>query len=150
MSWFILVAVVGWVLANLAAPYAALLLAERISPGRLPAELLRRGEARGVQFYVASTTMSYGYSCWAVGRGAVVVFNREFFRRATPELVRFVIAHELGHAAAHHHVWRFLVIVSGAVLLPPVRRLLLRHEVEADDYAEELTGFKREHFEQLK
>lgn len=149
MLW-VTMGVVLWLLANLAAPYAALLLAERISPGRLPAELLARGEARAVEFYLANTTMSYGYSCWLPGRGTMVIFNREFFRRATPSLVRFVVAHELGHAVSHHHYWRWAAVVTGAVLLPWVRRVMLRHEAEADAYAERLTGFKREFFDQLK
>ena len=150
MLTFILVLAVAWVAFNLLASYAPLLLAERISPGRLPAELLARGEARTMGFYVGKNRMSYAFSCWVPPDRTIVVFDEAFFRRATPELLRFVIAHELGHAASNHHVWRWFAIVSGAAFFPFVRRRLARHEDEADAYATKLTGFKKEFFEQLK
>lgn len=148
MTW-LLIGLALWLAFNIAASYAPLLLAERISPGRLPAELLARGEARRVRFYVGQTVQSYAFSSWAPPLITVVIFNREFFRRATPELVRFVIAHELGHAAARHHIWRWFAVVSGLALLPFVRRWLIRQEDEADAYATALTGFKKEFFKQL-
>jgi len=147
---WVLTAVLLWLTFNLASSYAPLLLAERISPGRLPAELLARGEARRVRFYVGETRISYGFSAWAPPCWTVVVFNRQFFRRAPPELVRFVVAHELGHAAENHHVWRWFAVTSGAILFPFVRRALARQEETADAYALRLTGFRREFFEQLK
>jgi len=139
-----------WVLFNLAASYAPLLLAERISPGRLPAELLARGEARRVRFYVGNNAASYAFSAWAPPFWTIVVFDRAFFRRASPALVRFVVAHELGHAAAHHHLWRWFAVVSGAAAFPFVRRWLAVQEGVADAYATTLTGFKKEFFPQLK
>lgn len=147
---FFLILLAAWVLFNVAASYAPLILAERISPGRLPAELLKRREARRVRFYVGNNHSSYGFSAWAPPFWTVVVFDRRFFQRASPELVRFVVAHELGHAAAGHHVWRWFAVVSGAVLLPFIRRELDRQEAIADIYATFLTGFKKEHFSQLK
>ena len=147
MIWIVLAFVLFlWLAFNVAASYAPLLLAERISPGRLPAELLARGEARRVRFYVGANRMSYAFSAWAPPLWTVVVFDREFFRRATPELVRFVVAHELGHAAAHHHVWRWAAVVPGVALLPAVRRALARQDTTADAYATALTGFRKEHF----
>ena len=148
MTWALILAAL-WVLANLAASYAPLALSERISPGRLPVELLARGEARRVRFYVGETVASYAFSAWAPP-WTVVIFNRRFFARATPELLRFVVAHELGHAAAGHHILRWVAVVSGAALLPAVRRALARQEDSADAYATRLTGFKKEFFEQLK
>ena len=135
-----------WAAFNFATPYAAAHLAQRISPGRLPAELLRRGEARRVRFYVGRCAQSYAFSAWAPPY-TVVIFDTQFFSRATPEMLRYVVAHELGHAARHHHVWRWLAAVTLTAYLPAVRRALLRQEVTADDYAEGLTGFRREHFE---
>lgn len=137
-----------WLLLNLVAPYSMLARAERCSPGRLPAELLKRGEARSVYFYVGPTAMSYAVSLWAPGLGAVVVFNADFFRRAPPDLVRWVVAHELGHAAHNHHIIRWLFICTGAVLFPWVRRELERHEQAADIYARLLTGIDKEKFAQ--
>lgn len=145
MSWLLLLPL-AWLLFNLSASYAPLILAERISPGRLPAELLVRGEARWVRFYVGNNVASYAFSSWAPFFGTAVVFDRAFFRRATPELVRFVVAHELGHAACHHHRWRWFAVVSGVAILPAVRRALARQESVADAYATALTGFKPEHF----
>lgn len=146
MIWFFTTLLVLWVAFNLAAPYAPLMLAERISPGRLPAELLQLGEARRVRFYVGRTLTSYAFSAWAPPLWHIVVFDERFFSRATQELLRFVIAHELGHAAAHHHIWRWAAVTSGAVLLPAVRRALQRQEDSADAYATKLTGFKKEFF----
>lgn len=150
MTWFFLALVIAWIVFNIAASYAPLIVAERISPGRLPVELLARGEARYVRFYVGNNVSSYAFSSWAPPLWTVVVFDRAFFRKATPELVRFVVAHELGHAAAHHHIWRWFAVVTGLALFPAVRRMLARQEATADAYATFLTGFKKEHFSQLK
>ncbi len=150
MTWFLFTLACAWFIFNVAASYAPLVLAERISPGRLPAELLARGEARYVRFYVGNNASSYAFSAWAPPLWTVVVFDRAFFRKASPELVRFVVAHELGHASAHHHIWRWFAVVTGLVLFPVVRRMLARQEDVADVYATFLTGFKKEFFEQLK
>mgnify|MGYP001561246926 CR=1 FL=1 len=150
MTAFLLILIFLWLAFNVAASYAPLILSERISPGRLPAELLKRQEARRVRFYIGSNRISYAFSAWAPPLWTVVVFDRRFFQRASPELVRFVVAHELGHAAAHHHIWRWFAIVSGIALLPAVRRRLARQEDTADNYATLLTGFKKSFFDQLK
>ena len=150
MIWFFVTLAAAWIAFNVAASYAPLLLAERISPGRLPAELLALGEARYVRFYVGNNASSYAFSAWAPPLWTVVVFDRAFFRKASPELVRFVVAHELGHAASHHHIWRWFAVVSGLALFPAVRRMLVRQEQTADAYATFLTGFKKEFFEKLK
>ena len=148
--WLLLIAL-GWISVNVLASYAPIFLAERISPGRLPAELLARGEARNVRFYVSThNQFSYAFSAWAPPFWTVVVFDQAFFRRASPELVRFVVAHELGHAARRHHQLRWAVVVSLLVALPWVRRWLERQEDAADAYATELTGLKKEFFPQLK
>ena len=147
MIWLTVIGfIVVWVAFNVAAAYAPLLLSERISPGRLPTELLARGEARRVRFYVGTCVSAYAFSSWAPPLWTVVVFDRRFFRQATPALLRFVVAHELGHAANGHHVLRWCAVVSGAALLPAVRRALARQEEQADAYATFLTGFKKEHF----
>lgn len=150
MIWFFVTLTAAWVVFNVAASYAPLIIAERISPGRLPAELLALGEARYVRFYVGNNASSYAFSAWAPPLWTVVVFDRSFFRKASPELVRFVVAHELGHAASHHHIWRWFAVVTGLALFPAVRRMLARQEQTADAYATFLTGFKKEFFEQLK
>ena len=150
MTWVFLTLLLAWVAFNVAASYAPLIVAERISPGRLPAELLALGEARYVRFYVGNNKASYAFSAWAPPLWTVVVFDRSFFRKASPELVRFVVAHELGHAASHHHIWRWFAVVSGLALFPAVRRMLTRQEQTADAYATLLTGLKKEFFQQLK
>lgn len=150
MTTFVVILALCWVLFNVAASYAPLVLAERISPGRLPAELLKRDEARNVRFYVGRNSVSYAFSIWAPPLWSVVVFDKKFFERASPELVRFVVAHELGHAAARHYVWRWFAIVTGVALFPFVRRWIEKQEETADAYATQLTGLKKEFFEQLK
>ncbi len=138
-----------WVLFNFLSSYAPLMLAERISPGRLPAELLSYADKTRVRFYVGDNVCSYAYNVWAPPHTAVV-FDREFWLQASPDMVRFVVAHELGHAAARHHIKRWLAVVSGAALLPSVRAMLQRHERMADQYAERLTGLPKSMFPQLK
>ena len=143
------VAVCLWVLFNLLAGYAPLLLAERISPGRLPAELLARGEALRVRFYVGNNVKSFAFNVWAPPYTAVV-FDRTFFLNAGPDMIRFVVAHELGHAHWNHHIKRWLAVVTGAALLPSVRAAFLRQEQSADHYAVALTGLHKSMFPQLK
>lgn len=138
-----------WFAFNLAAGYAPLMLAERISPGRLPAELLSYADKTRVRFYVGHNVRSYAFNVWAPPYTAVV-FDRAFFLSAGPDLIRFVIAHELGHAAKRHHIKRWLSVVTGAVLFPGVRRWLAKQEWSADDYAERLTGLHKSMFPQLQ
>ena len=138
-----------WVLFNWAAPLAVLARAERLGLGRLPADLLRRPEARRVRFYLGSLRRSYGFSVW-LWPWTVVVFDRRFFSGASGDLVRWVVAHELGHALRGDQVERWWAIVTGAVLLPAARRRLRWHETNADLYAIALTGLRRDMFEQLR
>jgi Zn-dependent protease with chaperone function len=144
----LLVLFVLWVLFNLLAGYAPLMLAERISPGRLPADLLNEKNAR-VRFYVGENVRSYAFNVWAPPYTAVV-FDRRFFQNASPDLLRFVIAHELGHAKMKHHIQRWIAIVSGLALIPAVRQQFVRQEQDADLYAEMVTGMHKSSFPQLK
>lgn len=134
-----LVFLVVWVFFNLLAGYAPLMLAERISPGRLPAGCLRGNSSLRVRFYVGNNVRSYAFNVWAPPYTAVI-FDRKFFLHAPQDVIRFVIAHELGHARYNHHIKRWLAVVSGAILLPSVRRTLLRFEQDADVYAMKITG----------
>lgn len=147
MTWFVLLFVVVWILGNLLAPYVVLLKAERISWGRLPAELLHSGD-KLVRFYITELKGGYGYSVFSPFLH-LVIFDRAFFAHASPALIRFVIAHELAHFHHNHHRKRWLAVVTGLVLLPAVRRRLLRMEDEADAEATRRTGFKRQHFVEL-
>lgn len=137
-----------WLLFNLLAPYAVLLRAERISWGRLPMELLTSEHHRKVRFYMTTLQGGYGYSVFSPPLN-LVVFDRAFFARATPALIRFVIAHELAHFTFGHHRRRWLMIITGLVLLPAVRRWLLQMEDEADAEATRRTGFTRKMFPEL-
>jgi Zn-dependent protease with chaperone function len=131
-----------WVAINVAAPHAAFLRAERISAGRLPAELLTHDRDRKVRFYMMTLTRGYGFSIWAIPFN-VVVFDREFFRHATPPMIRFVIAHELAHFHLNHHKKKWVCRVTGAIFLPFVKRWLERMENQADEEAETRTGIPR-------
>lgn len=136
----------AWVVFNLVAPRVAVLRAEPIGWGRLPAELLTMSRDRRVRFYHADLSRGYGYSVWAPLSLNVVIFDRTFYAHASPALVRFVVAHELAHFHAGHHRWRWAAVVSGAILLPAVRRWLLAMEAEADAEAERRTGYDRSMF----
>lgn len=138
-----------WVVFNIAAPYAVLLKAERISPGRLPAELLMWKRDRKVQFYMTILRGGYGYSVFSPGLH-LVIFDRAFFARASPALIRFVVAHELAHFHQGHHRMRWFAVVTGFVLFPFVRRWLLRMEDAADAEAEYRTGLCRKLFPELR
>lgn len=147
VTWLLAVLAV-WVTFNWVAPFAVLVRAQPISRGRLPAELLAWDRDGAVRFYTASLIGGYGFSLWAPP-WSVVVFDRDFFSRASPPLVRFVIAHELAHFTLGHHRKRWLAVVSGLVLLPQVRYALRAMEGEADAVAERRTGSKRSDFSQL-
>lgn len=144
MSWLLMLLLpAAWLLFNLVAPVALLRDAKRIGRGRLPAELLAWVDARGVRFYtaplVANKNHYWGLSLWAPPF-SVVIFDQDLFAQASPYVVRYVIAHELAHFSLGHHRWRWLAMVSGAALLPVVRRTLQRFEHEADAEAERRTG----------
>ena len=152
MNWWLtggIIVVFGfWLVFNWGAPLAVLARAESLSLGRLPADLLKRPEARQVRFYLADLRRSYGFSVWLWPR-TVVVFDRRFFAAAGGDLVRFVVAHELGHALRGDHVERGWAVVTGVVLLPMMRRRLALHEINADLYAIALTGQRRDQFREL-
>lgn len=137
-----------WLLFNLLAPYTVLLRAERISWGRLPAALLTSVRDRKVRFYMMSLSGGYGYSVWAPPLN-LVVFDRTFFARANPALIRYVVAHELAHFSLGHHRKRWLAVVTGLAFFPAVRRWLVRMEDEADRLAEKRTGLVRSSFPEL-
>ena len=142
-------AVALWVAWNVAAPYATLRGAARISPGRLPRELFTGAAARRVRFYVAELRGGYGYSLWAPPAMNLVVFDRAFFDRAGMDLLRFVIAHELAHFARGHHRRRWLLVTCGLAATRWGRERLMRYEREADAEATQRTGFVRANFTAL-
>lgn len=151
MTWvgLFLAAVVLWVAFNWVAPLAVLTEAQPLSPGRLPRELFQSEEAKRVRFYLADLKLGYGYSVWAPPWN-MVLFDKGFFQHASPALVRFVVAHELAHFALNHHRKRWILVVLGLALLPPVRRMFRRFEDEADAEAVRRTGLPRSAFKELE
>lgn len=143
-----IVILLAWIALNIAAPFAILLGAQRVARGRLPAELLAWDSDAEVRFYVSTLRAGYGFSLWAPP-WSVIVFDREFFRHAGSDLIRFVIAHELAHFTLGHHKFRWFSVVTGIVLFPAVRRKLRRMEDEADAVATIKTGFNRAQFVEL-
>ena len=148
MIWTIIILLTLWVAVNCAAPYAVLLRAQKISWGRLPGELLTLPQYHDVKFYMTTLVGGYGYSVWAPGI-SLVVFDKAFFAHASPTLIRYVVAHELAHFTCGHHRKRWVAIVTGASLIPGVRRWLHGMEVEADGIAVQRTGLNREMFPEL-
>lgn len=137
-----------WVGFNWVAPLAVLVEAKPISPGRLPSELLVSNEARKVKFYLADLNLGYGYSVWSPP-WSMILFDRRFFNRASPALVRFVIAHELAHFSLNHHRKRWFLVVLGLAILPSVRNRFRWYEFEADAEATRRTGLTRAMFLEL-
>lgn len=148
MSSWLLGGLSCWIILNVVAPYSILLKAERISFGRLPAELLVLPEGRKVRFYMSDLYRGYGFSVWAPPLN-IVVFDRRFFQRADPKLLRYVVAHELAHFTLQHHIKRWCCIVSGIVLFPIVRKWLNCMEDEADEMAARRIGLPRAAFPEL-
>ena len=142
------VALAGWLAFNWLAPLATIRddRAERMSSGRVPAGIFDAGRALRADFYLSNLVRGPGFSAWVWPRH-IVVLDRAFLSHLTPEHIRFVMAHELGHVALGHLKTRWLFVVSGAILLPAARRRLRTHEEEADEYATRLTGFRREFFD---
>ncbi len=149
MIWFVLIFVLVWILGNIVAPYAVLLRAEPISWGRLPAELLTAQRDKKVKFYMTSLRGSYGYSVFSPMGLHLVVFDKNFFAKASPACIRFVIGHEMAHFRNNHHIKRWLVVVTGLILFPFVKRWLARMEDEADVEASRRTGLSRSSFPEL-
>ncbi len=147
--WLLLSAAILWLSFNWVAPFAILVRSQPLSPGRLPHELFTSQAARAVKFYTAELQFGYGYSVWAPPWN-MVLFDHAFFQRAHPDLVRFVVAHELAHFTLGHHRKRWLLVVLGLALLPQVQRMFVRFEHEADAEAARRTGFPRSAFPQLR
>lgn len=148
MWWLLFGFLVFWILFNWLAPLEVLSRADKISPGRLPGELLVSNEARKVKFYLAELHLGYGYSVWSPPMN-MIVFDRAFFNRASPQLVRFVIAHELAHFSLNHHRKRWLLVVFALGWLPWTSKLFQRFEDEADAEASRRTGLTRKMFTEL-
>ena len=138
--------VAAWLVFNWLAPLATLTKAERMSGGRIPQGMLDAGRRLRADFYLSRLARGPGFSAWVWPRH-IIVLDRAFLGALTPEHIRFVMAHELGHVALGHLRTRWLFVVSGLILLPAARRRLLAHEEEADEYAVRMTGFRREFFD---
>ena len=153
MVVFLVVLLVGimvlWIAFNLLTPYAVLRRSEPISWGRLPAELLTAQQDKKVRFFITSLKGSYGYSVFSPMGLHLVIFDKTFFAKASPACIRFVVAHEVAHFHLHHHQKRWFLVVTGLVLLPPIRKWLLRMEDEADAEASRRTGLSRSSFPEL-
>lgn len=138
------VLLVLWGLFNWLAPLAMLHFAERLSIGRVPGDILVRGKAHHVRFYVSGALGSRGCACsvWSGPFHAVIV-SRAFLQAASADQIRFTLAHELGHCAMGHLRLRWLLVTTGLILLPFGRRMLERTESAADAYAESLVCIPR-------
>ena len=148
MTTALLVVLFGWLAFNILAPYSVLFRAKRISWGRLPAVLLTSVKDRKVRFYMMDLQQSYGYSVLAPPLN-LIVFDRAFFAKASPAIIRFVVAHELAHFSLGHHWKRWLAVVLGLSAFPVTKRWFLRMEDEADAVAIKRTGFTRKMFQEI-
>lgn len=113
--------------------------------GRVPQEIAAVAHQLNVRFYTAELNDAGGFSVLAWPR-MFVVFDRESLAQTPAWALRFLVAHELGHCALGHLQARWLLTVSGLVLLPAAQRWLGEMEREADAYAERLTGLEADSF----
>ena len=148
LFWLLGILFIVWLVFNILAPYAVLTKSTPISIGRLPAELLMDVDHKKVKFYTSNLAAGYGYSVWAPPLN-LIIFDKAFFSRASPALIRYVVAHELGHFTLGHHKKRWFCIVTGAVLFKGIRDWLLEMEEEADVIAVRRTGYHRKSFPEL-
>lgn len=143
MWWIVLGVIVAWLLFNWLATLSLLALAEPLSIGRIPKDILDKANAYHVKYYTANLIQRGAITTWLGWRYAVII-DKLYIRNAVPAQFRFVLAHELGHCALGHMRARWLATVTGLALLPAVDRYLKRKEDEADAFAEELSGLPRE------
>ncbi len=130
---------IAWLIFNWLAPLSLLSYCQRISIGRIPKNILDAADAHHVRFYVGKLERSAAFSTWLGWRHAVVL-DRDFMHSAPSDVVRFVLAHELGHCVLGHLRLRWLLTVTALAMLPSMRRYLDQKEGDADAYAEALTG----------
>lgn len=143
MTIFIcIVAYLLWVAFNWLAPLAVVRLFTPLSIAQLPGEILARANGIGVDYYKARLAQGLAFTVWSWPR-KIVVINEDFLLYGKPSVIRFVLAHELGHIALGHTFKRWLAIVTFVYCLPFVRKWLKDHEYGADEYAEQLTGVSR-------
>lgn len=54
----------------------------------------------------------------------------------TPEAIRYILAHQIGHFVAHHNTKRWIVGTAGALSIPCFKTAMIRNlEFTADAYA---------------
>lgn len=131
-----------WVLFNWLAPLVIKFTATRMHIGNVPPELLVKASMNKVQFYRAKLVQGYAFTvwCWPI---RIVVIDEDFLKRAPADMVRFVLAHELGHILLGHTFRRWFSVVTGLWLFKGVRDYLAKQEESADKFAEELVGIPR-------
>lgn len=110
--------------------------------GNLPGEILYRANANRVRYYRAKLDRGFAFTVWSWPY-RIVVINDDFLALSRPDIIRFVLAHELGHIVLGHSFARWISVVTGMALFPSVRRWLGRNEGDADEYAEQLSGVQR-------
>lgn len=141
--WWLLGLLGAWLLFNFLAPLSLLAFAEPMSLGRIPADILQAANAHKVKYYHAKLAHDgFAFSTWLGTRHAVVL-SKSFLERGYPTQIRFVLAHELAHCILGHLRLRWLITVTGLVLLPPVKRWFATKEEEADLLGERLSGLPR-------
>ena len=141
MIWFLSL-LAAWLLFNFLAPLSLLAFAQPMSLGRIPADILEAAKAHKVRFFDAHLARGLAFSTW-LGTSHAVVLNRSLLERAYPAQIRFILAHELAHCQLGHLRLRWLLTVSGAILVPAVARWFRGKEEEADLLAERLSGLPR-------
>ncbi len=145
MIELLIVALALWVTFNWLAPWTLLVRAEPMSLGRVSQDVAARAAQLGVRLYTQRLLRPGGFSVLAWPQ-RIVVFDSASLALTPAPALRFLIAHELGHCALGHVGERWLLVVSGAILLPVARRRLVAMEREADAYAEALTGVRADEF----
>jgi hypothetical protein len=141
MSWwstFLLIYLL-WIVFNWLAPLSVIALACRMSTASLPGEIIFTARQHKVRYYKTRLNGGYAFTVWCWPYKLVFI-DEGFLHGAAPHLIRWVLAHELGHIVYGHTWRRWLYTVTGLILFKRYRWKLLHCEKEADKFADGLTG----------
>lgn len=144
---FLILLILGWFAGAWLSP---VLLANGRRPlslyelSLLPADLQHHAMKLDVVLYTVAGLGAEGFSFSAIFfTQRVICIDRTFLHHAPAAVVRFVIAHELGHHLFCHPERKALAYMTGLRVFPAVRRILDQFEEQANRWAEFQTGLAR-------
>lgn len=139
--WTLLGLLIAWLLINEVSPLATVFFCKPLDP-KLWVPLVARTKVTGIRFYQGH--LLFGPACSMTCFHLQLVFlHTKVSTWFTPTEIDAILAHEIGHQKLHHLRKRWLIIVTGLVMIPFFKRILrVDHEEQADIYAAKLIGWK--------